>query len=63
MSNTTSVLIQGGAIVLLLLFMGVSIRYLAQKLENTEKALRDLEERVMWEGRAPREREKDDRTA
>ena len=63
MSTTTAALIQGGAIVLLLLFMGVSIRYLAKKLDNTEQALRDLEEKVMWEGRPPRERNHDDHAA
>lgn len=47
MSETTSVLLQGGALGVLLLFMAFSIRYLAQELKAVRAQLQELENRLL----------------
>lgn len=47
MSETTSVLIQGGALGILLLFMAGSIRYLAQELKAVRAQLQELENQLL----------------
>lgn len=47
MSETTSVLIQGGALGVLLLFMAFSIRYLAQELKAVRAQLQELENSLL----------------
>lgn len=47
MSETTSTLLQGGALTILLLFMALSIRYLAQELKQVRYQLQSLENRLL----------------
>jgi hypothetical protein len=47
MSETTSTLIQAGALGILLLFMAASIRYLAQELKAVRMQLQELENSLL----------------
>jgi hypothetical protein len=47
MSETTSTIIQAGALGILLLFMAVSIRYLAQELKAVRYQLQELENSLL----------------
>jgi hypothetical protein len=47
MSETTSTIIQGGALAILFAFMAVSIRYLAQELKTVRFQLQALENRLL----------------
>jgi hypothetical protein len=47
MSETTSTIIQGGALAILLAFMAFSIRYLAQELKQVRFQLQELENRLL----------------
>jgi hypothetical protein len=47
MSETTSTIIQGGALAILLAFMALSIRYLAQELKAVRAQLQELENSLL----------------
>ena len=53
MSETTSAIVQGGAIGFLFLFMAFSIRYLARELQEVRRQLQDLENALLKQAGLP----------
>lgn len=53
MTETTSTIIQGGALAILLAFMAFSIRYLAQELQAVRYQLQELENRLLKSANLP----------